>query len=941
MSYKNLDDFLSKHKIQKKDETRSPTHTRIGDKSLEIFPGSYFIDESETDIFYELYYKKVFQDKRPEFLTEKQSNNGPILVDFDFKFSINVDSRLYTLDHIMDILNLYLDTLKSMIQFTDAPFSVFIMEKKDVNRCVDKGLTKDGIHIIIGIQMDHALQMMLRKRVLQELPNLWDEDGDTLPLPITNNWDNVVDDTICRGTTNWQVFGSRKPAHDAYGITNHFVITYDTNDSEFSIDKKQIKIDKELLKNISAQNTSHPVFLMKKELEVEYNQYQSKPVKQKRKNVIKFINSDEILKIEDIKTSGQLELAMNAVLNSFNETEYHLKELHEYTQILPENYYEDGSHLKNRQVAFALKNTDDRLFLSWVMLRAKNPTFNFSEISDLQHQWNTYFNKKDGPMLTKNSILYWARHDAPLDKFLEIKRSSLNHYVEETLSTSSATDYDIANVLYHMNKDTYCCVDISSKSWYVFENHRWVEDKSMGIRNKISEEVFRVYFELTDKITNELQETEDPERHDFLTKQINKVSRTCEKLKKTGDKNNIFREAMEIFYNGKFTKKVDTNKYLMCFNNGVVDIKAKTFRDGIPEDYVTKSTCIDYFKDIDEYIEVAKKVMNEEMSEETCPQDIKYEIIVIIIEIYEYMKQLYPIPNLNEYMWSHLASCLVGENINQTCSFYIGSGSNGKSSIVELMSYAFGEYKGVLPISIVTEKRAGIGGTTSELIALKGVRYAVMQESSKGMKINEGVLKELTGGDAIVGRQLFKESETFTPQFSLVVCTNNLPDVDANDDGTWRRVKSIPHHAKFVDNLEDDRYVSYPYLFKKDKNMKDKLKIWAPIFMSMLVNKVFETQGLVEDCEEVTKHSDQYRESQDYISSFIREMIIKDYGKKIGKQELTEQFKAWFQENHTGTKMPKGSELKMVVTNKFGEPKTSGWANIRINYVTKNDIHDL
>jgi len=211
------------------------------------------------------------------------------------------------------------------------------------------------------------------------------------------------------------------------------------------------------------------------------------------------------------------------------------------------------------------------------------------------------------------------------------------------------------------------------------------------------------------------------------------------------------------------------------------------------------------------------------------------------------------------------------------------------------------------------------------------------------MRINEGILKELTGGDAIVGRQLFKESETFTPQFSLVVCTNNLPEVDANDDGTWRRIKSIPHHAKFVDNLDDERYSSCPYLFKKDKNVKDKLHTWAPIFMSMLVQKVFETEGIVEDCDEIARHSNQYRESQDYISNFIREMIVKETGGKIGKQELTEQFKYWFQENHggCGTKMPKGADVKAAVSQRFQEPKHNGWMDIKINYQRKDDVQDL
>jgi P4 family phage/plasmid primase-like protien len=424
-------------------------------------------------------------------------------------------------------------------------------------------------------------------------------------------------------------------------------------------------------------------------------------------------------------------------------------------------------------------------------------------------------------------------------------------------------------------------------------------------------------------------ETDDAERHKYLTEELKKVNSTCIKLKRTSDKNNIFRESMEIFYNEKFTRKTDANKYLVCFKNGVVDIKTKTFRDGIPEDYITKCTNNDYFEDIEEYMRIAERLMENPYYNF---RGLKKEILDMIIEIHQYMHQLYPAPGLCEYMWSHLASCLIGENINQTCSFYIGSGSNGKSCIVELMSYAFGDYKGVLPISMVTEKRAGIGGTTSELIALKGVRYAVMQESSKGMRINEGILKELTGGDAIVGRQLFKESETFTPQFTLVVCTNNLPEVDATDDGTWRRIKSIPHQSKFVDNLDDERYASCPYLFKKDKNVKDKLKRWAPIFMSMLVQKVFQTEGMVDDCEEIVKHSTQYRESQDHISAFINEMIIKEPGGVVTQLTMKTEFGIWFQENHegSGTKKPKLSEVRAAITQRFWEMKNKKWVGITI-----------
>jgi len=921
--YKNLDDYLSKHKFVSESDG-SPTHTRIGSKTLKISGGSYTITEEEKDIFHELYCRKVFTDKKPEYLTEKQISDGPILIDFDFKFSVDVDKRLYTKSHIEDILGLYLDTLKLMLEFTDQPFPIFIMEKKDVNRCIEKELTKDGLHIIIGIKSDHIFQGLLRNKIVKEIPNIWDE-----PLPLTNTWENVVDDSICKGSTNWQVYGSRKPDHQPYILTQYYQVTFDSADKEFSLNPKTFD-EKTITPLISAQYNNHPSFEMNKTTEEEYNEVKNMKTKPKRKTCFKINVVEDVVipDIQDIKTKEQLELAMNAMLKTFDVSDYSSIEAHEYTQILPAAYYEDGSHSNNCRVAFALKHTDERLFLSWVMLRSKNPTFDYNDIPQLLHRWKNDFNKRDGG-LTKNSIIYWAKKDA-YEKYLEVKNSSLQHYINQSLNTNNSTDYDIAKVLHFMNRDSYCCTDIGSKSWYVYENHRWKEDKRMSIRNKISEEVHHIYNAKLDSLFAEIQESnENQEQHEKLRKKIQKVSKTCEKLKKTSDKNNIFREAMEIFCNDEFMRKTDSNKYLMCFKNGIVDFKAKTFRDGTPDDYITKCTHTEYFKDIGKY-------MNPES------EDLDPSIVTIVKEINEYMQQLYPIPALCEYMWCHLASCLIGENINQTCSFYIGSGSNGKSSIVELMSYAFGDYKGVLPISMVTEKRSSVGGTTSELIALKGVRYAVMQESSKGMKLNEGILKELTGGDTIVARQLFKESETFTPQFTLVVCTNNYPDIEATDDGTWRRIKSIRHHAKFVDNIEDDRYIGIPFLFKKNKNVKDKLKIWAPIFISMLVHKVFQTEGQVDDCDEVLKESTEYRENQDHVAKFINEMIVEEQGARIGPQNLAEEFKAWFQENHTGAKMPKICDLKIAMTSKFTKSGSKpGWKNVKILSMKKDDVDSL
>ena len=142
-------------------------------------------------------------------------------------------------------------------------------------------------------------------------------------------------------------------------------------------------------------------------------------------------------------------------------------------------------------------------------------------------------------------------------------------------------------------------------------------------------------------------------------------------------------------------------------------------------------------------------------------------------------------------MWEHLSSSLIGTNVNQTFNIYRGSGSNGKSKLIALMSAALGNYSETVNVNVLTSKRVDTGGTSSEIVALKGVRYGVASEPSKGMTLNEGIMKEMTGGDKIQARGLYSASETFVLQLSLCVCTNYLFEVKSNDDGTWRRIRIV------------------------------------------------------------------------------------------------------------------------------------------------------
>jgi P4 family phage/plasmid primase-like protien len=928
--YKDLNDFLAKHCTKNdvnSEVSISHTHTRIGDKNLNIYAGSYIIPKEDLDTFYGLYYKEVFIKHKKEYLTEKQlDTNCPILIDLDFRYNHDVDTRQHSNEHIQDLINLvYLEELKKIFIFKEnTPFPIFIFHKPNVNRLTDGSLTKDGIHIIIGIQADHILQQYLRKNVIDKIGEFWD-------LPLINNWDSVLDNGISKGTTNWQMFGSRKPNNEAYELTQYYEITFDPMDGEFMMEEKNIK-EFDMCKNfkiLSAQYSEHPIFELLPQIKAEFDNIKKTNFRVKKEqcktktklkllqnNIVDDDDNDDDIDLKNITNHQILKRAIDNIINQLNSNEYLIKEIHEYTQILPEKYYEPGSHDKNTQVAFALKNTDERLFLSWVMLRSKASDFNFNSIPDLYNRWCKHLNKKNNDKpITYKSIIYWAKQDA-FNEYEKVKQNTIQYYIEETISSS--TEFDLAMVLYHMFKDKFVCSSIINKTWYVFKNHRWERDLGHSLRLSISKEMFSMYQTISSDYLQQIQSYEsDDDRKEKIQKKINALLALSIKLKKTNDKNNIFKEAAEIFYDKDFTKNIDSNKYLLCFTNGVMDLKNKIFRNGYPQDYITKCTGIPYIE------------INDSLSTEY--KEYKYQIEC-------FMKQLFVDPSLNSYVWEHLASTLIGENLNQTFNIYHGSGSNGKSILTDFMCQTLGEYKGTVPITLITEKRVGTGGTSSEIIQLKGVRYAVMQEPSKDAKINEGVMKELTGGDPIQARGLYCDSEIFTPQFSLVVCTNNLFEINSNDDGTWRRIRIINFDSKFVDL---DALDGSPNQFIKDKNLKDKLPKWAPIFAGMLVKLVLQSEGIVNDCNVVMASSNKYRQGQDLIASFVSEMVVRKDKAELKKNELHEEFKKWFQECQGGRKIPKGNELYEYMDKKFGVSRGSKWKDISIAYPeSENENYD-
>jgi P4 family phage/plasmid primase-like protien len=928
--FKDLNDFLAKHSAKNTTNntraTLSITHTRIPDKELNIYAGSYIIPKEERDVFYSLYYNHIFEKKYKEYLTEKQlESGGPMALDFDFRYNHDITERKHTRDHVRDIICVYLDELKEYFIFEESkPFSVYVFEKPNVNRLADGSLTKDGIHMIFGIQVDHTIQTMIREKMITTLPDYCD-------LPVINTWESVLDEGISKGHTNWQLFGSRKPGNEAYEFTHHYLINYDVTDGNFMMDERKVSdfnLKKDFSK-LSVQYDAHPRFEMNPKMVDEYNKRSlnknikiKKPSSKTKMNLIvedDYENEDEeSISINDIKDENSLNRAVALMLKKLGQNEYEIKETHEYTQALPQAYYEPGSHDKNIQVAFALKHTDDRLFLSWVQLRSKASDFDYNSIPELYNIWKK-INKtnNNGKVVTKRSIMYWVKKEN-FEEYKKIQESTVDYYVEKALETG--TEYDFAIVLQHMYKDLYICVSYDKRGiWYQFKGHRWIQDKGLSLRQKISKNMYDLFGKKSEQCEEEMKEyAEDDQRREYLKKKTGIIQAMKINLKKTTFKDHIMREAAEIFYDENFVRNMDTNRYLLCFNNGVVDFVNKVFREGYPEDYITKTTRVNY--------------VPYNQSDESWSKTAE--------ELIKFMSTLFPIKDLNRYMWDHLASCLIGTNKNQTFHVYHGSGSNGKSLLVDLMSATLGDYKGTVPITLVTDVRGKIGGTSDEVLKLKGVRYAVMQEPSKGVKLNEGIMKELTGGDPIQARGLYSESEIFVPQFKLCVGTNNLFDIESNDDGTWRRIRKCTFPSKFVD--EGEHYEdNTPYVFKKDKSLNEKLQSFAPVFASMLVKRAFETDGIVEDCETVLEASKKYRNGQDHIAAFISEKIRKTNNPKqvIKKKSLLQEFTEWFKQEQGTRKMPKGEELYEYMNKNFTNSNSTGW--VGVEFIREQEEEDL
>ena len=238
-------------------------------------------------------------------------------------------------------------------------FPIFIFEKSKVNRVQEKQITKDGIHMIIGLQMKHDVQEILRKNVIPKVQEIW---GD---FPIINKWEDVFDEGITKGYTNWQLYGSCKPYHEPYKLTSVYEISYDEEDGELINNRGDPNkyLTSEKFPMLSVRYPNHVGLLYEDSFLSKLEKTNKSP---KSKNTRKFTFDDSLSgsrDISQIKNAEELDNCLQQFLETISPTEYILREIYEYTTVLPESYYGPGSYSKWIRVGWALKNTSNKLLL--------------------------------------------------------------------------------------------------------------------------------------------------------------------------------------------------------------------------------------------------------------------------------------------------------------------------------------------------------------------------------------------------------------------------------------------------------------------------------------------------------------------------------------------------------------------------------------------------
>lgn len=391
--------------------------------------------------------------------------------------------------------------------------------------------------------------------------------------------------------------------------------------------------------------------------------------------------------------------------------------------------------------------------------------------------------------------------------------------------------------------DTRYCPE--TKCWFTYNSGAWRKDVGALLVAEKIKEFYRLLALYCGEIHNEERRTEYMK---FIMKMGDRRFR--DRLMKDAQSVNPIRAS-----------QFDSNPYLVNCKNGTYDLRTLTFREPDWRDYLTMQTNFNYTLQ-----ETHCERWEEFVSEVTCGDSFKAE-----------------------YIQKSLGYSMLGQ-ANEECMFilYGKTTRNGKSTMLSAIHHLLGDYASVSPVSIIcrSDRSKDAEAANPMLASLQGKRFVTMAESNQYGKLDEEVIKQLTGGEEIKARNLYEEAKTFLPQFTLWLSCNDLPSVSDRSLFASDRVRVIEFSRHFTEQEQDK---GLKMEFQTEEAMQG-------IFTWLLEGYCKYKQFGLRMNESMQRVVRQYEKDNDLVLQFLEEKCEKSE-ESIRAKVLYDTYKIWCKSN--------------------------------------------
>ena len=403
------------------------------------------------------------------------------------------------------------------------------------------------------------------------------------------------------------------------------------------------------------------------------------------------------------------------------------------------------------------------------------------------------------------------------------------------------------------DKVRYCYTD---KRWLWYDGRKWCTDMTGAVKRLADKAVACMSAEL------KVYEQTDADEGTDMAKAFEKHMKSSRSNK---SKNAMLNEVMH--HVPILPSQLDRYKAALNTPGGVIDLKSGALASHDPKNYFTKITAVEYSENAD------------------CPRWLAF-----LDDIFRKDKDLI------RYVQKAVGYSLTGSTTEQCAFFLYGTGRNGKSTFIDIIRDIFGDYAANIQPETIMVRSNQSTAINSDIARLKGARLVTSVEPNEGVRINEGLLKQLTGDDTVTARKLYGDEFEFKPEFKLWMATNHKPVIRGTDTGIWRRIHMIPFTVQIPEE-------------KIDRRLKYKLSAELTGIFRWAVEGclLWQKEGLKMP-RAVLEEVREYRREMDVISAFVEDKCTVGKGLSVQSSALYAAYLRW---------ADSGNEYKMSNT-KFG-----------------------